>query len=270
MIGHRRALPEQRSAPQRRQRGMSIIEMLVGVVVGLLVVAGASKLMIDSFGENRRLLLETRVNQDLRAAADLIARDIRRAGYWTNAGSGVFSAAGATATANPYIGVVVSSTTPAQGSVVTHSDSVGYQFARDTNNEVDFPELAGFRLTDDGVLEFRNDPADDTERWLPMTDPKVVLVTNLTITPLATPRQVELYTYCACLVKLTCTAADFQAGGTYYEPTNPSIPRRPTLTIREYGIVLAGRSTADATVQREVRETVRVRNDALSGRCPAV
>ena len=270
MNGHRRALLEQGSAAQRRQRGMSIIEMLVGVVVGLLVVAGASKLMIDSFGENRRLLLETRVNQDLRAAADLIARDIRRAGYWTNATSGVFSADGGESTRNEYIEVAVSSAAPAAGSVVTHSDSVDYQFARDTNNAVDFPERAGFRLTDDGVLEFRNDPDEDTERWLPMTDPKVVLVTNLTITPLATPRQVELYTYCACLVKLTCTAADFQAGGTYYEPTNPSIPRRPTLTIREYSIVVAGRSTADATVQREVRETVRVRNDAMSGRCPSV
>ena len=109
MNGHRRALLEQGFAAQRRQRGMSIIEMLVGVVVGLLVVAGASKLMIDSFGENRRLLLETRVNQDLRAAADLIARDIRRAGYWANAGSGVFSADGDEVPHNSYIGVAVSS-----------------------------------------------------------------------------------------------------------------------------------------------------------------
>jgi len=120
------------------------------------------------------------------------------------------------------------------------------------------------------VLEFRNDPDDSahpndplTWGWRQMTDPKVVLVTNLTITPLATPRIVELYTFCACLVKLTCTAAEFQPGGRYYEPTNPTEdnPKRPTLTIREYSIVVAGRSTADPTVQREIRETVRVRND---------
>jgi hypothetical protein len=186
----------------------------------------------------------------------------------------VFSAAGGSITNNQYIEIAVNSTAPAAGSVVTHSDSVDYQFARDTNNAVDFPERAGFRLTDNGVLEFRNDPDDDTERWLPMTDPKVVLVTNLTITPLAPPREVELYTFCACLVKLTCTAAEFQAGGKYYAPTDPSIPRRPTLRIREYGIVVAGRSTADATVQREIRETVRVRNDVPPAwpaeRCPNV
>lgn len=262
--------PRVQGAPNRRQRGMSIVEMLIGVVIGLVVVGGAIKLMIDSFGENRRLLLETRVNQDLRAAADLIARDIRRAGYWANATSGVFSTAGGAAMANPYVDVVVSSTEPAEGSVVTHGDSIAYQYGRDTNNVVNFSEQAGFRVTDAGVLEFRSDPDDSAARWLAVTDPKVVLVTSLAITPLATPREIDLFTYCACLVKLTCTVADFQAGGAYYEPTNPAVPRRPTLTIREYSIVLAGRSTADATVLREVRETVRVRNDRLSGQCPSI
>jgi type IV pilus assembly protein PilW len=268
-MSERRSI-RQRGVSGRRQRGLSVLEMLIGIVIGLIVIAGAVKLMIDTFSGNRRLLMETRVNQDLRAAADLIARDIRRAGYWGNATSGVFSAAGATATANPYMEIAVSATVPDAGSPVTQSDSIAYQFAHDTNNSVDFAERAGFRLTSAGVLEFRNDPNDSTERWMPVTDPKVVTVTNLTIAPLATPREVELYSYCACLAKLTCNSADFQAGGTYYNPTDPAIPRRPTLTIREFSVLIAGRSTADATVQREVREVVRVRNDRLSGRCPAV
>ena len=80
------------AAPSRArtsQRGLSMVELMVGVVVGLFVVAGAVKLFTDYLGSNRNLLLQTRINQDLRAAADLIARDLRRGGYWRNATAGV-------------------------------------------------------------------------------------------------------------------------------------------------------------------------------------
>jgi len=46
----------QRLLPALRQRGMSIIELMVGVAVGLIVVAGAVKLMGDTLGSNRRVL----------------------------------------------------------------------------------------------------------------------------------------------------------------------------------------------------------------------
>jgi Tfp pilus assembly protein PilW len=68
---------------------MSIVELLVGVAVGLLIIGGATKLFVDYLVSTRRSLVETRVNQDLRAAADLIARDappigkVRQAASWT-------------------------------------------------------------------------------------------------------------------------------------------------------------------------------------------
>ena len=66
-----------------RERGLSIIEMMVGIVVGLIVVTGIAKLFADYVSGTKRQMLETRVNQELRTAADLVARDVRRAGYWT-------------------------------------------------------------------------------------------------------------------------------------------------------------------------------------------
>jgi len=235
------------------QRGMSVIELLVGVAVGLIVLTGAIKLMSDTLASNRRLLLETRVNQDLRAAADLIVRDLRRAGYWNNAVSGMFSTTGSTAPApNPYRQIELA------------SNMVRYSFAHDTDDSVDATEWAGYRLHD-GVLEFlvSRDAAGDSEQWQPLTDPKVLRVTTLTINPPSTPRVVELYTYCACLTRLTCTAADFQASGPY-EST------RPRMTIRQFDIVLAGEAVHDPAVRREIRQSVRVRNDRLDGNCPTV
>jgi type IV pilus assembly protein PilW len=71
---------KQRRRSSASQRGLSLVELMVGVAVGLVIVAGASLLVATQLGENRRLLLETQVQQDLRATADLITRELRRIG----------------------------------------------------------------------------------------------------------------------------------------------------------------------------------------------
>ena len=73
------------TVPLVRQRGLSIVELMVGIAVGLFVVAAASTLVATQLSDNRRLMLETQVHQDLRAAADIITREVRRSGYWNAA-----------------------------------------------------------------------------------------------------------------------------------------------------------------------------------------
>ena len=65
---------------RKTQGGMSLIELMVGVAIGLIVVAGASLAVSSQLFENRRLLSETQLQQDLRAASDIIARELRRSG----------------------------------------------------------------------------------------------------------------------------------------------------------------------------------------------
>jgi type IV pilus assembly protein PilW len=72
-------------ANRRAARGLSIVELMVGVAVGLFIVAAAIALVVNQLNDNRRLMLETQVQQDLRAAADIIGRELRRAGHWPNA-----------------------------------------------------------------------------------------------------------------------------------------------------------------------------------------
>lgn len=67
--------------PNRRRRsGVSLVELMVGMAAGLLVVALALVAMAQHLHENRRLLAQTRLLQDLRTVSDLILRDLRRAG----------------------------------------------------------------------------------------------------------------------------------------------------------------------------------------------
>ena len=63
------------------QRGLSIVELMVGIAVGMFLVAGAVTMFVGNLTSSRQLLVEARVNQDLRATVDLISRDLRRAGY---------------------------------------------------------------------------------------------------------------------------------------------------------------------------------------------
>lgn len=72
---------------RRRQTGLSIVELLVGVAIGLVITAAATLLMSGQLVENRRLLTETQLQQDLRAAADIMAREMRRAGGSNELGS---------------------------------------------------------------------------------------------------------------------------------------------------------------------------------------
>lgn len=67
--------------PRRLQRGLSIVELMVGVAIGLIIVAAAATVMTGQLVENRRLLMEAQIQQDLRAAADIITRDLRRSAY---------------------------------------------------------------------------------------------------------------------------------------------------------------------------------------------
>ena len=64
----------------RSQRGLSLVELMVGIAVGLFVVAGAVMVVTTQLGDNRRLLLDAQLQQDLRATLDIVTREVRRAG----------------------------------------------------------------------------------------------------------------------------------------------------------------------------------------------
>ncbi len=230
---------------------MTLVELMVGIAVGLFVVAGATKLLVDNVINNRRMLIETRVNQDLRSAADLIARDLRRAGYWRNSGSVV---SGATIT-NPYSGIANTTTDLTTGELT-------YTYDRDGNSATNDVDQGGFRVST-GTLEMLN----GANGWQPVTDigaMQIVAPATLTVTT----KSVNLSASCPCLTTLACTPGSFLDPDPSTGATGVNFPTRPQLTVREYDLRLTGRAPSDTSVRRSIRETVRVRNDEPSGTCP--
>jgi len=68
----------------KRSRGVTLIEMLVGLLVGLVMVAAAGSIYISTFRGQTNNTKLVRLNQDLRTMMDIMARDIRRAGFVTS------------------------------------------------------------------------------------------------------------------------------------------------------------------------------------------
>ena len=65
----------------RRQRGVTLIEMMVGIVVGLIVLWGMSTVYVNSARGSRTTSGANALNQDMRAVMDIMVGDIRRAGF---------------------------------------------------------------------------------------------------------------------------------------------------------------------------------------------
>ncbi|MBM7456926.1 type IV pilus assembly protein PilW [Oceanisphaera litoralis] len=69
----------------KKCRGFSIVELMVSMVAGLVVVAGAISLFTSVIVSGNTTLMLSRLNQDVQVITDMLARDIQRAGYHPSA-----------------------------------------------------------------------------------------------------------------------------------------------------------------------------------------
>ena len=214
-----------------------MVELLVGTAIGLVIVAAGTAVVTRHARESRALAVEARLMQDLRTAADIVARDLRRAGYWAAAASGVAGDGTGAVTANPYAAV-----TPDAAA----SDAVRLSFSRDAseNGVVDDNERFGFRLRN-GAIELQLGDGN----WQALTDPATLTVTGFEVAPRT--EETSLARFCA----EPCAAGS---------STCP-----PRQQVRSFSVAIAGRSATDPGVRRSVQGAVRLRNASIVGSCEA-
>jgi type IV pilus assembly protein PilW len=168
MLSRRSGQPWIRS--RATQQGASLVELLVGVAVGLFIVAGATLIVSTQLSENKRLLAETQLQQDLRAA-DIMTRELRRSGYWLDAHLGM-ALVSREARANPLSGISATAGANAQAT---------YRYRRAVNQEGPY----GFRLSN-GALQMQVDGGT----WQDLTDSRVMQVTAFGVQGFAEPSEV--------------------------------------------------------------------------------
>jgi type IV pilus assembly protein PilW len=225
------------------RRGLSIVEMLVGIAVGMFVLAGATLLTSSQLADNRFLLLETQIQQDLRATADIVTRELRRSGYWNNATtSTVWSPLGASAPSNGY------QTFSLRGNPgAVHDVTFAYSKRAGPSPLVNAPtnaELFGYRLNAvNKTIEARMGAAG----WQTLTDPTVLVITQFDITPVED------------VIVVPCASA-CPGGGTACWPQQSMV----NVTVE-----ISGQAAHDPNVKRSVQSGVRIRNDRITGVCPS-
>ncbi|MGQ3051775.1 MAG: PilW family protein [Roseateles sp.] len=242
------------SIHRRNQRGLSLVELMVGITIGLIVAAGASMVAVNQINEHRRLMLEVQVQQDLRTAADILQQDIRRAGYrgfaqyavWQPA-SGVgtpFEVPARAASASPYASAVRSDT--------TYSRELSYSYSRVAKNFKDTPfdnEQFGIKWNKgNNVLYLKLGVANGVDNWQPITDPESVKIIGFDID--ITSQASDLNGFC-----------DNPCAGAACPPPPQQIVRRVSFTIR-------GQANHDPNIIRTLSGVERIRADALTGACP--
>lgn len=66
----------------KKQSGLTLIEMMIAMVLGLFVTGAIITLFLVTLKANGDDMKMVRLNQEMRAIMTLITRDIRRAGFW--------------------------------------------------------------------------------------------------------------------------------------------------------------------------------------------
>jgi type IV pilus assembly protein PilW len=188
--------------------------------------------------ENRKLIVETQMQQDLRAAADIVTRDLRRAGGWGfSAYESVWASGGANTSCNVFADV----------SQDTAHD-VTYRYFRGSGQD----GALGFRLSN-GVIQYSLQqaagmpsggttcaPVYAAGNWQPLTDNHIQTITDFTITPSLGPA-----------VQLPCPKLCSTGTKDCW----------PTVRVRQLQVSITGVSATDSKVIRTVSSTVRLRND---------
>ncbi len=258
------------------QTGLTLIELMIGMLIGLIVVGGGISVFSESVkGQSDNIRL-SRLNQDLRAMMDIMVRDIRRAGFVTSDPTTNF----ANLLDNPFTDdITVGFTTDL---ALHDADScIVYAYNRDNETPpiVDSNERLGFRRVG---TEFSMRLSGVTNEncnngsWQSITGPEVE-ITNLQ------------FTLTTSTLNVTSMISDddndgiveaSDSDGIPYGDDNdndvcdmaevcntcirssPGVSGDPAcLTLRKIAITLTGRLAGDNTVTQTITAETRIRND---------
>ncbi|MDR3476517.1 MAG: prepilin-type N-terminal cleavage/methylation domain-containing protein [Gammaproteobacteria bacterium] len=212
----------------RKQSGFTLPELVIALVVNIIVLAALVSIFVTNLQHYRKVINTNRLNQQLQTAMDIMSSDIRRAGFWSNASNDL----NLDQNNNPFM----TSTTDIS---VTGGNCI--LFTYDHNQNGALPSISassdderyGYRLNGQ-TLQSRPWGASfacnaAASAWENITDPNVLLITNLTFT----------------LNTQTILTGPGTAG----------------ITIRSVDISMTGTLANDTTTTKTITEHVRIRND---------
>lgn len=237
----------------RSQRGFTIIELMVGILVSFIVVAAAFSMYSVSVNASSQNVKAARLHHELQSIMDLMTSDIRRAGYW-NA-----TLRSPAAASNPHMDGIgaLRATTP--GCILYSYDNERATPASVPGNGGNNPanaEMFGFKLVG-GEVQMRKScdtpgiSCNCTEgTWEAISDSPAIVIDRLTFSVANSQCKVAGSAVKGCTGYVAATQVLPTATGSYVET-------------RQVDIVLSGHLANDPTISKVMRSTVKVRNDHI-------
>jgi type II secretory pathway component PulJ len=214
---------------------MSLVELMVGIAVGMFIVAAAATLVATQLTDNRRLMLEVQVQQDLRATADIITRDIRRIGATgpvsiTDTDTGVWSESTGVGIDRTFNQFLVFNTSEIQFNSPRQAGQIGPY---------------GYKLVTSETAKVIQSSLPSVSQWQALTDSDAMEVTDFSLTLVEEPP-----------ITLACPKLC----------SNVGIDKScwPTITVRSVVVDITGRAKSDHSVVKRVRSVARLRNDIVA------
>lgn len=174
----------------KSQKGLTLIEMMVGIVVGMLVVAAATAFYITSIRSSADTMRMTKLTNEARTIMSLMVSDLRRAGYWSESAPGE---PGEPIEENPFAVRDVGTANHTDLSIYNNGECILYSYDATyrpgpagnpkTPGVVHTVDIMGYAL--DGTdLRIHNGTltdtsACDTNNWQRANDPSTVAITSL-------------------------------------------------------------------------------------------
>jgi prepilin-type N-terminal cleavage/methylation domain-containing protein len=144
-----------------KQEGYTLIELMIGMVIGLIVLSGVLFGYLQIVNATQSTIASTRLNTELSNVSGIISGELRRSGYSAATDGGVYQQG-------------VSSIDLPSASCALYSYDVS------ENGVLDSVEQRGFMLSNNEILRGISVTAcDGASGWSSLTDSSVISVTNL-------------------------------------------------------------------------------------------
>lgn len=281
-----------------RSRGFTLVEMMVGMVIGLIILAGAVYVFMGNAESNIYQMRSTRFVQQLRDVMDRMVTDVRRAGYL---GYKHYAVTGTIQLANPFdydtfsngtvsfepdptvLSMSIHTTVDINDAVIDHggnietpaSSCITYAYNLDDDDEpalvdnLDANELFGFQLrvdttTNIGSIYMRTGGGSasfgcDVGTWEQVTDTNVVDVDTLTFAVANTE----------CLNATDSSRSDCYGTTTPGTTADDAEPDDLLVIVREVRISMTGKSVDDNALTFTLDQVIDLPNDrAIKVRTP--
>ncbi len=164
--------PQTQSSRMEMQRGMTLIEVMIAMVISLLVIGAMVAVMANTLGAGSYTIETTRLQQEMRTAMQLITRDLRRANFHADA-------------TDCYAMVDCNPDDSKIKIVEADGNCVQYFFDLDADNDYDAGAFQLITRNSVNIVQVSQDNDDNCgDDWgveNDVTDPEIVNVTALTI-----------------------------------------------------------------------------------------